>query len=151
MRNLLRGLAAGAVGTTALNTVTYTDMVLRGRAPSQVPARAARRLAESAGLDLGDGQVAQHRQDALGSLLGYVTGLGVGAVYGLLRPRAAGMPAWLAGLGLGAAAMAASDIPLVSLGLTKPAEWGVSGWLADIVPHAAYGLAAAVVFDALSR
>ena len=30
-RGLLRGAAAGAAGTTALNTVTYLDMVVRGR------------------------------------------------------------------------------------------------------------------------
>ncbi len=150
MRNLVRGLAAGAAGTTALNVVTYADMVLRGRAPSPVPGRGARKLAESVGLDLGDREAAQHRQEGLGALLGYATGVGLGGAYGLVRARVAGVPAWLTGLGLGAAAMAASDIPITATGLTRPAEWGVPGWLADIVPHVVYGLTVAATFDAFS-
>ena len=54
----LAGLVAGAAGTVALNVVTYADMVEES---------------------------ANHRQQGLGSRLGYVTGLGVGVGYGLLR------------------------------------------------------------------
>ena len=36
--------------------------------------------------------------------------------------------------------MAGSDVPAVATGATDPKTWGTSGWLADIVPHAIYGL-----------
>ena len=36
---LLRGAAAGAAGSTALNAVTYLDMVVRGRGTSSTPER----------------------------------------------------------------------------------------------------------------
>ena len=35
-RHVVGGLLAGAAGTTALNTVTYLDMVARGRGASKI-------------------------------------------------------------------------------------------------------------------
>ena len=35
--NLLRGAAAGAAGTAALNAATYLDMVIQGRGASSTP------------------------------------------------------------------------------------------------------------------
>jgi hypothetical protein len=45
--------------------------------------------------------------------------------------------------------MAASMLPMTALGLTDPRRWGVEGWLSDVVPHAAYGLATAAALRAL--
>jgi len=151
MRNLLVGVAAGAAGTVALNVATYADMALRGRPSSAAPAQLAGVLAEKAGLPLAaDGEdKAGNRKRGLGALFGYVTGLGVGAAYGLLRPSLGNLPAPLAGAGAGLAAMAAGDVPLAVTGVSDPATWGVSGWAADLVPHLAYGLVTAAVFDAL--
>jgi hypothetical protein len=56
MGRLARGVAAGAVDTTALNVATYLDMAIRGRPSSGVPAEAAERLASRAGVSLGDGE-----------------------------------------------------------------------------------------------
>ena len=39
MNPILRGAAAGAAGTTALNVVTYLDMAIRGRPASDTPER----------------------------------------------------------------------------------------------------------------
>ncbi len=114
------GVAAGAVGTVALNTVTYLDMLVRGRPASNVPADAARKLL--AGVYLGDDDTAPNRQEALGSLLGVVTGLGVGAFYGLIRSRAY-VPSPAADLCLAAGVMVGSDLPLTALGLTDPRKW----------------------------
>lgn len=50
---------------------------------------------------------------------------------------------------LGAAAMAASDIPSAQLEVTDPRKWDTSSWLSDIVPHAIYGLVSAVVYEML--
>jgi hypothetical protein len=149
LRQVLMGMAAGAAGTAALNVAGYLDMAIRGRPASQVPAQTAGELAARIGAPL-DGQQAQARKEGLGGLLGYGAGLGVGALYGLLRPSLGELPLPLAAAGLGAAAMAAGDVPPISLGLTDPREWGASGWLGDLVPHAAYGLVAAAAYEAFT-
>ena len=46
--------------------------------------------------------------------------------------------------------MAASDVPATMLEVTNPAEWGTSGWLSDIVPHLAYGVVTAAVFETIA-
>src|SRR5919197_905845 len=92
LRNRLLGTAAGAVGTVALNVATYADMAIRGRPSSNVPARMVGVLADKAGIPLSaggegsDDEKVQNRQSGLGALFGYMTGLGVGTAYGLLRP-----------------------------------------------------------------
>jgi hypothetical protein len=146
-RNLVAGAAAGAVGTIALDVATYLDMAVRGRPASSVPSDAAGKLAGLVGLGLGDDKdTAANRTSGLGALLGYATGVGVGVAYGALRASVR-VPRPLAAFGLGVAAMAGSDIPLVALGLTDPREWGAAGWAADIVPHLVYGFFAAAAYD----
>jgi hypothetical protein len=49
---LLWGLAAGAVGTIALDVVTYLDMVARARPASSLPTEVPGALAERAGVEL---------------------------------------------------------------------------------------------------
>jgi len=41
---------------------------------------------------------------------------------------------------LGAAAMAASDLPMARLRLSDPRRWGTADWVADAVPHLLYGI-----------
>ncbi|MEU3199394.1 hypothetical protein [Streptomyces sp. NPDC006996] len=149
MHALIKGLLAGAVGTVALNVVTYGDMLVRGRPSSDTPAEVADVLADRTGVELGQGDQKSHREQVTGALLGYVTGLGVGAVYGLFRGRGMSTPHWMAGPLLGASAMAGSDVPATALRVTDPSSWGVSSWLSDIAPHLAYGITTASVFDAL--
>jgi hypothetical protein len=152
---LLWGIAAGAVGTIALDVATYLDMVVRARPASSLPAEVAGALAERAGVELAaggnDSEPAGNRRSGLGALFGYGVGLGVGAAYGLLRsrlpeprrPRAAAAA-------LGLAAMAASDLPATALGVTDPRTWGAAGWASDLLPHLAYGFATATVYEALA-
>ena len=157
LRDIMYGTLAGAAGTVALNITTYLDMALRGRPASETPAKVAEKIAAGAGVDLsaqpaqaGDRQqVAQQRASGLGALMGYATGLGVGTAYGVVRLAVREAPVPLAGVLLGAVAMASSDLPSVKLRVTDPAEWGTSGWLADIVPHLAYGLVTAAVYESL--
>jgi hypothetical protein len=156
-RALAAGVIAGAAGTVALDVVTYLDMTVRGRPPSDMPAKAAERIATLAGMSLGSDKGADNRREGLGALLGYATGLGVGAAYGIVRGvvgrGVAGrriLPVVTA-VGLGATAMAASDVPMTVLGLTDPRSWSATDWLADVVPHLAYGAAAALTFDAVTR
>jgi hypothetical protein len=47
--------------------------------------------------------------------------------------------------------MAAANGPMVAQGLTDPRTWGVAGWVSDVVPHVAYGLATAVTYRAVTR
>ncbi len=154
INHALRGAAAGMLGTVALNVTSYLDMVVRGRGPSSVPAETTGRLAEQAGIELSregpDSDSAGNRRSALGSLMGYVAGIGVGLAYGALRSRVRSVPMTAAGAGIGLAAMAASDVPATATGATDARSWGSSGWLSDIVPHATYGLATAAAYERLA-
>lgn len=139
---LVRGLASGALGTSALNMTTYLDMAIRGRPTSAVPADDVQKLADQIGLDLTAGgaeEKAENRKEGLGALLGYVTGLSVGAVYGILRPLAPDVPAPVAAVAVGLGTMAATDGVTVLLGNTDPSEWPLSSWVMDIVPHLVFG------------
>jgi hypothetical protein len=89
----------------------------------------------------------QKRLSGLGALMGYATGLTVGALYGLARPASGKLSLPPAGLALGAVAMAGSDVAAVATGATDPRTWGSSGWLADIVPHAIYGLGTVAAYE----
>ena len=156
----LRGIAAGATGTAALNIATYVDIAVRGRPSSQVPAKVAGALTQSVGMPLAaeahgqenvshdEQEKAQHRLSGLGALMGYATGLGIGALYGLARPALRRLPLPLAGLMLGAAAMAGSDVPATITKATNPRTWGAAGWISDIIPHAIYGLVTVLTYEA---
>jgi hypothetical protein len=148
MNRLVAGAAAGALGTLALEATTYADVLARGRPPSQVPAETAGTLAQEAGVELDE-----NRRSGLGALMGYATGVGVGALVGLLRPAPLlrRIPAPIAAGAVGAAAMAAGNAVPVAKGITEPADWGTAGWLADIVPHTIYGLVTLLAFDRLVR
>ncbi|MGW2937933.1 hypothetical protein ACWDA7_40405 [Streptomyces sp. NPDC001156] len=142
MQPVTKGLLSGAAGTTVLNLTTYADMLLRGRPSSDTPAQVADRLVDRTGIDLRDGQTKSHGERAVDALLGYVTGLGVGAAYGLMR-RDGGPPSvWAAGPLLGAGAMAGSDLPAGALGVTDPATWDLTSWASDVVPHLVNGFTA---------
>lgn len=153
--NVLTGTIAGAAGTVALDVVTYLDMAIRGRASSDLPANVAGELAEQLGIHTqsitGQSSQAQSRRSGLGALLGYATGVGLGAAYGVARPHLGRSALPVAGAALGITAMAASDVPAVALGKTDVRSWGISGWLADLVPHLIYGYVTALAWEALTR
>jgi len=150
VNSVVAGLVAGAVGTVALNVMTYADMAVRGRPSSDLPAKAADRWAQQLGVSLGDEQAAQNRRQGLGPLMGYVTGLFTGVGYGTASAWLGSGPLRRDGALLAVAAMIGSDASLVGMGLTDPREWGVSGWLADLLPHVAYGYAAAATYAAVT-
>lgn len=140
-RGLLRGAAAGAAGTTALDAVTYLDMAVRGRPASDTPVQVVQRLAGDAGVEL-PGTRAQRRNRfaGLGPLAGPVTGVGVGALAGLLRSTGVRLPTAIGGPLLGAAAMLAADAPVAALGISDPRTWSTTDWVGDVVPHLVYGV-----------
>ncbi|MDG4787002.1 hypothetical protein O7626_13860 [Micromonospora sp. WMMD1102] len=143
------GAIAGAVGSVALNVVTYLDMALRARPASNTPEESAQRLAEMLHVGLGPEDRAANRRSGLGPLLGYATGVLSGAALTLTGSRRLPGPV-AAGL-FGAVAMLASDGTLTALGVTDPRRWSRTDWLTDIVPHLAYGVAAVATLGQLSR
>ncbi len=136
---LVRGAIAGAAGTMALNAVTYLDMAVRDRPPSDVPEKIVEHYAPA--------PVAKNRASGIGALLGYATGVTGGVVYALGHRVFAVLPQPLRGLVLGFGVMAATDTSSTLAGATDPRSWGASGWIADLVPHAVYGVVTASVFD----
>jgi hypothetical protein len=150
VRSLLRGAAAGAAGTTALNAVTYLDMTVRGRAASSTPATTVERLADRAHLTVpGEGEPRDNRLQALGALSGLATGVGIGALLGLAR--AAG---WRPGPVTGplvatAVALVGANGPMTALGVTDPRTWSGPDWASDLVPHVAYGVVTGAVLAGL--
>jgi hypothetical protein len=151
---LFRGAVSGATGTTALNVVSYGDMLVRGRAPSSVPARVAGILADRAGLrplrSDDEAPPAQNRREAAGALMGYATGVGVGVGYGIVRARVGTMPLVRSALLLGLAAMTAANTPIVLLKISDPRTWSAADWISDLIPHLAYGLTVAATYDVCS-
>lgn len=149
-RALLLGLAAGAAGTTALNVVTYLDVVVRARGASSTPEDTAAKLATKLGIDIpGDEDQRANRIAGLGPLIGIAAGVGVGAAVGLARTRGFRPPLPLAGILTGGLAMATADAPMAVLGVSDPRTWAPADWLSDAVPHLVYGVVTTVVLAAL--
>ncbi len=152
MNRLLRGAIAGAAGTIALDLTTYGDMLVRGRGASSVPAQVAGVLAEQLGITplamSGEGAVADNRREAAGAMLGYMTGVGIGMLYGALRGAGKGRASPLTGAVVGLSAMAASDVPIAVTGVSDPATWSTTDWLSDLIPHLVYGLVTVAVYEA---
>jgi hypothetical protein len=145
-----RGAAAGAAGTTALNAVTYLDMAVRGRPASSTPEQTVEELSDRSGLPIpGDRDERKNRVGGLGPLSGLVAGVGTGVVVGVLRALGVRLPPALTAVGAGAAAMLAGNGPMTALGVSDPRTWSPSDWVADAVPHLAYGLVTALVLEEL--
>ena len=138
---LLRGAAAGAAGTTALNAASTLDTVVRDRPASDAPEKVVAALVDRAPVDLPGGRRQRARRlAAAGPLAGMATGVGIGAAAGVLRAAGLRLPAALGGPLLGLAAMAASDGPIAALGISDPRRWSRDDWLTDAVPHLLYGV-----------
>ncbi len=155
---IVTGAIAGALGTVALNIATYADMAIRARPSSSAPSDMVGVFAKKANVPLSskgvgaEDDTAKNRESGIGALLGFVNGLGVGALYGILRSQINGnVSVPLAGIIIGAAAMAASDVPLATSGVSDPKTWGVSGWTSDAIPHLIYGLVTALAYEALQN
>lgn len=150
LRGVLAGSAAGAAGTTALNATTYLDMVLRARPTSSTPEATVEALAERFDLDIpGDETQRANRIAGLGPITGLAAGVGVGAALGLGRSLGVRPGPLVGGLVAAVAAMAASNGPMAALGVSDPRTWAAKDWIADIVPHLAYGLVTEVVLQGL--
>ena len=149
-RGILGGAAAGAAGTTALAVASGIDAFVRGRPASDAPARLVGTVLDRAGVQVPGGRGERgNRLAALGPLAGAATGVTLGALVGGLRARGFRLPAPLGGALLGAAAMAAADVPLAAAGVSDPRSWSAADWTGDALAHLAYGVTTKRVLDAL--
>jgi hypothetical protein len=148
----LRGAAAGAAGSTALNAVTYLDMVTRGRGTSSTPEQTVEKLAEKAHVTIpGDDETRSHRVQGLGPLTGLVAGVGVGVLTGLVRASGFRSQPLVGTLLTTAGVLVAANGPMTVLGVTDPRTWSATDWASDIVPHLAYGAVVKTTMDAFDR
>jgi len=130
----------------------HRDMTVCCRPASSTPERSVERLAAAAHVPIpGDETARRNRVSAIGGLTGIATGVAVGAGYGLLRAAGLRLPTWGGALLAGAIAMAAANVPMTATGITDPAEWSGADWLADALPHAAYGAVTAATYAATER
>jgi len=137
----LRGVAAGAAGTTALNVVSRLDQMWRARPLSDAPQQVVAELVDRAGAPIPGGPAQRrHRIAALGPLSGSLNGMGLGALAGVLRVAGLRLPPAAGGPLLGLAAMAATDVPLAWSRVSRPRDRSGADWAADLVSHLAYGL-----------
>jgi hypothetical protein len=148
----LRGAAAGAAGTTALNAVTYLDMVVRGRGTSSTPEDTVEKLAAKVHVQIpGDQEKRENRLQGLGPITGLVAGVGIGVVTGLARASGLRSQPLVGTLLTGLGAMVAANGPMTVLGVTDPRTWSVTDWASDVVPHLAYGAVLKRTMDAFDR
>ncbi len=152
LKSLWHGLLAGAAGTTALNVVSYADMARRGRDASSAPSDLVAEAATRHDVEVpGEGDERANRLSALGALRGSASGLGIGALGGVLRGVGVRPGAIAGSVVAGAGAMAATDGALAAYGVSDPASWSRADWVADAVPHLAYGALTHATLAALER
>jgi hypothetical protein len=148
----LRGAAAGAAASTALNAVTYLDMAVRGRGTSSTPEDTVEKLAEKAHVDIpGDQEHRSNRVQGLGPLTGLVAGVGVGVLTGLVRAAGFRSSKPVGALLTTAGVLVAANGPMTVLGITDPRTWSATDWMSDLVPHLVYGVVLKTTMDAFDR
>jgi hypothetical protein len=148
----LRGAAAGAAGSTALNAVTYLDMAVRGRGTSSTPEDTVEELAATAHVSIpGDEETRQNRVQGLGPLVGLVAGVGVGVLGGLARANGYLSKKPVGVLLTTTGVLLAANGPMTVLGVTDPRTWSATDWISDLVPHLVYGVVVKNTIDAFDR
>ncbi|GIM96158.1 hypothetical protein Ato02nite_079510 [Paractinoplanes toevensis] len=149
---MLAGAAAGAAGTAALNAATYLDMVWRGRGTSSTPEQTVEAIEDRLPVSVpGEGETRDNRIAGLGSLTGMLTGVGIGAAFGVARAAGFRPPLPVGGALAGITAMASTDVSMTALRVTDPRGWSATDWLSDLVPHLVYGAVTYGVLRALDR
>ncbi len=150
LMTILKGAAAGAAGTTALNATTYLDMTVRARPTSSTPEDTVEKLAEISHLEIpGEGEDRENRLAGLGPLSGIVTGVGVGALLGLIRGLGWRPPVAVGAVAATLVVLVGANGPMAALGISDPRTWSGPQWAADFIPHLAYGLVTAATLDGL--
>jgi hypothetical protein len=161
---LVRGLVAGAAGTTAMDLVVYRRYRADGGAQALVewefssgledwegaaaPAQVGRRLVEG----LFQVELAPRWARLTNNVMHWGYGLSWGAQYGLVAGSERTPPSPAFGLVLGAVAFGTGYVVLPAAKLYKPIwEYDRETLVQDLVAHLAFGLTTASVFRILSR
>lgn len=145
---LLAGAAAGAAGTAALDAATYLDMTVRGRGSSSTPQQTIEAIDDRLPVSVpGEGETRDNRVAGLGSL----SGIAIGAVFGLARRAGLRLPVPVGAVVVGVAAMAATDLSMAGLKVSDPRNWSAADWLSDLLPHLVYGAVTCAILAAIDR
>jgi hypothetical protein len=138
-----RGALAGAAGAAAMSASTNTEMRLRGRPPSDAPARAIERV-------LGTkikGRGRRLRAAAAGHV---VASLAVGCARGGMD--VAGVPKAAAGAATVGLALAPEVVVVPALGAGPPPwRWGAADTAISLMHHGVYAGTVIAVYGALAR
>lgn len=136
-----KGLVAGAAGTAAMTISSTIEMKVRGRKPSDAPARAAAKV-------LGVSPVGEEEKKRFTNLVHWGYGTGWGAVRGIIGATGLrGVPA--AGLFFGAI-WGNALMMLPTLDVTPPVtEWGQKEMAIDAGHHVVYATVASLVYESL--
>jgi hypothetical protein len=150
LRSVLRGAAAGAAGTTALNAATCLDMVVRGRAASHTPEDTVEVLSLKTHVPVpGEGERRHNRVAGLAPLTSLAAGVATGALLGAIRGLGWRPSPVVGAVAAMVAAMLAGNAPMAALGVTDPRGWAARDWAADLIPHLAYGAVTSQVLDSM--
>jgi hypothetical protein len=138
-----KGLVAGAIGTAAMTVSSTVEMKVRGRKPSDAPARAAGKV-------LGVQPVGEAQRQRFSTIVHWSYGTLWGAARGLLG--AAGLSGAAAAGAHFAAVWGSELVALPALGVTPPAtQWGPEEVAIDAWHHLVYAAATSLAYGALDR
>ena len=138
MDTVLRGILAGVIGTVFMNLSSETEMHLRGRQPSVIPARAANKVLSIVGVPQLEGTALK----VLSTWTHYLYGAAWGVVLWVLLLRlelsiAAALPLFFL------IVWGTEQIELPALGLTPPSwKWGAKEVAIDLWHHVIFAVGA---------
>jgi hypothetical protein len=138
-----KGLVAGLVGTAAMTASSTIEAKVRGRKPSDSPAKAASKV-------LGVSPVGEDEKKRFSQLVHWLYGTSWGAVRGLLGET--DMP-WTAATGLHLGTIYGTEaVMLPALGVAPPmTEWGTEEVAIDLFHHIVYAIATGLTYGWLER
>ncbi len=137
-----KGLIAGLAGTAAMTVSSTLEAKIRGRQPSQAPAKAAEKVL---GIGCFENPAAENR---FSNLVHWGYGTGWGAVRGLLD--AIGLPPKAATAAHGAAVWGQAVVMLPTLDVAPPITlWGKEEIAIDVLHHAVYATATGIAYELL--
>ena len=134
------GLVAGAAGTAAMTLSSTVEMRLRGREPSDVPARAAARV-------LGAEPASEHERRRFATLVHRGYGTAWGTVRGVMG--ACGVRGARAG-GLFLAIVWSTELvtlPALDIGVLPVWRWGIAEISLDLLHHDVYATATSAAYE----
>jgi hypothetical protein len=140
MDTVLRGILAGVIGTVFMNLSSETEMHLRGRQPSVVPARAANKVLSIVGVPQLEGTALK----VLSTWTHYLYGAAWGLVLFLLLSTvelsiAAALPLFFV------IVWGTEQVELPALGLTPPSwKWGSKEVAIDLWHHVVFATGSVV-------